>query len=369
MKQQLEAIHPDFDYYEEPGAGHWWGKDLSEYAKDGETWGTACVDWPPMFHFFVRHSVPTRSEVRHVEFITASPGVSARSHWVSIEAQSAQLQPSSVSIDHDPAERRFTGQTSNVARLSLDVTHLPPTGRIQLELDGHKIQDITRPESGTVWLARERDRWSVAPSPSAFLKGPHRYGTFKDAFRNHVLFVYGTQGTAQENAWAQAKARYDAEQFWYRGNGSIDLISDVSFVSDSTATESNFTDRNVVLYGNAEMNSAWPLLLRDSPMQVRRGRIRVGDREEAGDDLACLFIRPRPGSDTASVGVVAGTGLAGMRLTDRLSYFTSGVAFPDATILGAEMLSDSANGVRAVGFFGIDWSVDSGEFAWRSDAR
>ena len=48
------------------------------------------------------------------------------------------------------------------------------------------------------------------------------------------------------------------------------------------------------------------------PVQVRRGRAKVGGREEAGDDLAVLFVQPRPGSDTALVGAVSGIGLASL---------------------------------------------------------
>ena len=37
MRQQLAAFHPNFAYYERPGAGHWWGNQ--------------CMDWPPLFEF------------------------------------------------------------------------------------------------------------------------------------------------------------------------------------------------------------------------------------------------------------------------------------------------------------------------------
>ena len=84
-----------------------------------------------------------------------------------------------------------------------------------------------------------------------------------------------------------------------------------------------------------------------------------------GTDLACLFIRPRPGSDIASVGVVTGTGGPGMRLTGRLRYFLSGVAYPDLIVIGPEMLATGSAGVRVAGFFGQDWSVENGDLAWR----
>jgi dienelactone hydrolase len=362
MKQQLGEMHHDFDYYEEPGAGHWWGKDLAEYSSDGATWGTACVDWPPMFRFFVRHTIPAADAVTHVEFFTASPGVSSRSHWATVEAQPVQLRPSTVRLDYDPATHRFSGETSNVARLSLDVTPWPSIEPFHVALDGQNVANVPRPQSGKIRLVRESDAWKVSTGESKSLKGPERYGTFKAAFRDRMLFVYGTAGESGENAWSFAKARYDAEQFWYRGNGSIDVIPDTAFDADP----SRFADRNVVLYGNADTNAAWARLLADSPVQVRRGRVQVGDRAESGDGLASLLVRPRAGSDRSMVVAIVGTGLPGMRLTDRIPYFTSGVAFPDLTILGVESLADGA--IRAAGFFGIDWGVNSGEILWREGA-
>jgi hypothetical protein len=104
-------------------------------------------------------------------------------------------------------------------------------------------------------------------------------------------------------------------------------------------------------------------------VQVRRGSVRVGGREAQGDPLACLFVRPRPDSDVASVGVVSGTNLEGMRLCDRVPYFMAGVALPDVTVFGPETLARGTAGVRATGFFGNDWSVERGEIAWADGDR
>jgi len=354
MRKHLAEFHADFAYYERPGVGHWW--DVSP-----ERRGTDCVDWAPMFDFFKRHVAPEADAVRHVEFVTASPGVSASSHWVTIEAQLEQLKPSKVDVRFDPDARRFVGSTENVARLSIDLGHVEAGTAIQIELDGQKIEDVVSPAgTGRVWLARDGDQWSNVGIPAPDLKGPQRYGPFKEAFRNRVMFIYGTVGRPEENAWAFAKARYDAETFWYRGNASIDVVPDTAF--DAAAEP----DRNVILYGNAETNASWETLLADSPVQVRRGLICMGERELAGDDLGCLFVRPRPGSDRALVGVVTGSGLPGMRLTDRLPYFVSGIAYPDCIVLGPEVLSQGTAGVRAAGFFGLDWTVTGGEFVWQA---
>ena len=120
--------------------------------------------------------------------------------------------------------------------------------------------------------------YSLEPR-AADLKGPHRYGLLKDAFRNRMVFVYGTGGTPEERGWAFVKARYDAEVFWYRGNGSVDVIADVVFDVERDV------DRNVILFGNADTNLAWGALIGGGPVEVRRGYVTVGDRRVEGDAL------------------------------------------------------------------------------------
>jgi hypothetical protein len=70
MRELLGKFHPDFAYYERPGAGHWWGDE--------------CADWTPLFDFLKRHTRPADAGAGRVEFVTANPGISARSHWIII---------------------------------------------------------------------------------------------------------------------------------------------------------------------------------------------------------------------------------------------------------------------------------------------
>ena len=122
---------------------------------------------------------------------------------------------------------------------------------------------------------------------------------------------------------------------------------------------------NVILYGHADMNAAWAPLVGAGPVTVRRGAVVVGERTVEGPDFAVLFVRPRVGSPEHSVGVVAGTGMAGLRLTDRLPYFSSGVGIPDLVVLSSDLLTKGEAGLVGAGFFGPDWAVPTGEFAWR----
>jgi dienelactone hydrolase len=351
MSNVLSRFDHDFVFHEQPGVGHWW--DLSDEP------GADCVDWPPMFDYFARHAIPTDESLRDINFTTVNPGVSASCHWLEIGQQMHPLQPSSADVRWDPGKRRFVGATANIARLAFALNQVEPDRALEVELDGQTNIIPWPTNADKLWLQNAGGRWRVTSKPSAALKGPLRDGPFKDAFRHRMIFVYGTKGTPDENAWAFEKARFDGETFWYRGNGSVDVVPDTKFNPHAQP------DRGVILYGNADSNGAWPALLGDSPVQVSRNEVKIGGRVLTGDDLACLFLRPRPGSDVACVGVVSGTGLAGMKLTNRLNYFLSGVAYPDCTVIGPERLSQGVKGVRAAGFFGNDWSVDNGDFSWR----
>jgi hypothetical protein len=235
------------------------------------------------------------------------------------------------------------------------VEDLEPGKPIDVELDGQRLTAIAWPmDRKVIHVERRGAQWSVADEVNPTHKTPPRCGPFKNAFGNNVIFVYGTKGTAEENAWAYNKARFDGEAFYYRGNGSVDVVADASFDPRKEP------DRNVILYGNAETNAAWSALLGDSPVQVSRDVLKLGERELKGPDLGCIFIRPRPGSDISSVAVVSGTGVHGCRLTDRLPYFLSGAGYPDCLVIGST--TDASKAIRCAGFFGNDWSIQAGEF-------
>lgn len=353
MRQLLGRFHPDFAYYERPGAGHWWGSE--------------CVDWPPLFEFLKDHVRPADADVRRVEYVTADPGISSRSRWVEILAQRKPLEYSQATIERDEAGRSYKGATENVERLAIDLLASPAVAGaapaaaagagkpLTIDLDGSRIE--TDPPAGTARVCLERgDKgWTLIPAPGPALKGPGRSGGFKDAFRRRFVFVYGTRGDPAEDLHAFAKARYDAETFWVRGNAGIEILPDTAF------DPARFKDRSVILYGNAETNAAWTKLLAGSPVEVHEGWARVGEKRYAGAGYAAYFVRPRPGSDVASVGVVAWTGSAGWVAASPVQYFISGAGFPDLLLFSAETLRVGTDGVRAIGWFGNDWTIEHGD--------
>ncbi|MCX7699276.1 MAG: hypothetical protein N2039_00195 [Gemmataceae bacterium] len=62
---------------------------------------------------------------------------------------------------------------------------------------------------------------------------------------------------------------------------------------------------------------------------------------------------------------MGGTGWKGLRVTTRLPYLVSGVAYPDKVVFDATSWSQGVAGVQMPGYFGQDWRVETAEMAWR----
>jgi hypothetical protein len=99
-------------------------------------------------------------------------------------------------------------------------------------------------------------------------------------------------------------------------------------------------------------------------VQVEKGSVTIDGQKYLGDNLACMFVRPRAGCAAATIGVVSGSGLSGMKLTTRIPYMNPGIGLPDCTVINPEILTKGDQGILMTGFFGLDWSVKSGDFVW-----
>lgn len=337
MRDQLTPLKAAFSYHEQPGAGHWWGNE--------------CVDWPPIFDLFKSARKPT---ARPVRFATFNPAISCEFDWAKIQGQIKSLLVSRLDLVADGKTVR--GQTENVAELELDLGRaLGGPNEARVELDG---QTITTPGKGRQVFERAEGQWRIMKQRGSVRKLATLSGPFKNVFQKNFLFVYGTNGSAAENDWMLQKARFDAETFWYRGNGAIDVVSDRDFKKGS------FKGRNVIVLGNATINSAWDQVLAHAPIKVNRGAL-IGAGASRIGSYASLFIYYRKDDHSSLVGAIAGTDLASMRLSDRLPYFVSGVQLPDYTIFDSKVLLDGPKGVLEAGYFGRDWSIASGESAVR----
>ncbi|WP_162416382.1 carboxylesterase family protein [Cyclobacterium roseum] len=336
MRGILAAFHPDFSYYEYPGGSHWFGSES--------------VDWAPLFDYFRWHQIPADSAVNTIDFTTANPAISASYKWAHILQQTVPLEYSRVKLERKPDQMAISGTTENVSILGLDVSNYPLDSIITLELDEAQLE--WKKNSDTLlYLHRSQETWEFGQAPEPYDKGIYRNGTFKEPFNHRMILVYGTSGSREEKEWAYNKARLDAETWYYRGNGAVDIIADREFDLEVHG------DRGVILYGNADTNRAWDLLLAHSPIQVNREEIRVGDTVYSGEDLGAYFMVPRKDHPQRSVAIISGTGNAGRQTLFANQYFAGGSGFPDYVIIRADLPVVGLESILASGYYQNDWSL------------
>ena len=215
--------------------------------------------------------------MRQIHFTTVNPGVSAKNHWLSIVQQIRPLAVSSANLRWDPGRRRFAGNTENVALLELRLNHVASDQPLQVQLDGQTLERIAWPQ-GTAALALPGSGCVAAGDGAGRQPSKGRADTARSRrpSTGECCLCTGRRARPRRPAWALNKARLDAETFYYRGNGSIDILPDTGF--DPKADP----DRSVILYGNKETNLAWRELLGSSPVQVDRRGVTIGDRDILG---------------------------------------------------------------------------------------
>ena len=100
---------------------------------------------------------------------------------------------------------------------------------------------------------------------------------------------------------------------------------------------------------------------------MKDGEVALGAKTFKGEDLGAYFVWPRPDSEIASVSVISGTGLTGMKSTEANQYFAGGSGFPDYMIFSSDMLKEGVKGIKATGFFGNNWTLENGDKQIQTD--
>jgi hypothetical protein len=153
------------------------------------------VDWPPIFDFFRFREIKPSHEIEKIEFYTASPGVSSKSHFIEIHQQEIPFEISSFDFKRDSISAITT---ENVIALNIDLGKMG-NASASIKVDDQEIN--INDNTAILSLSKNSNSWQVSEKPSFNQKGPHRNGGFKDAFRNNMVLVYASKGSKTENEW------------------------------------------------------------------------------------------------------------------------------------------------------------------------
>lgn len=365
--------HQDLRWHEEPGAGHWWDKPGP---------GAACVDWQLIFDMFQRRRLPVSSEVNDIDFTTMNPEDSSSCHWVTIDTQIEPRKPSRIQALRVAETHEISLTTTNVERFGihreklLGNTSWQNTDLMKVRIDGSEALtlDLTQHLGGSddyVYFARGDDgTWA---RHTGFFKNSektrHQSGGFKSAFMKNPLLVYGTAGSAEENAWALARAIQDSEEYWYRGNATLPIISDVEYLKrwETASKQATLNTHTPILYGNADTNAAWKIHLQHAPIQVTRSELKAGGTTITSSQIGGVFVYHR-NAGRGIIAAVTGTGITGMRLTQPMRFFLAGAGVPDFTFVDGQMLTSPSDGLVLTGYFDNNWKLDDSLLAWCEEA-
>jgi pimeloyl-ACP methyl ester carboxylesterase len=298
MRQEL-AENKHLEWYEEKGGGHWYDSDPEP--------GASVEDFAPIFNLFAKTAIPTLASVRKIDFTTPNPYISPKCHWVTVKSQTQIGAASNVQANSYPGLRKFVVDTTNVASLALDASVLLGSGAVEVVWNGKSAK--YEPTANQINLGTDL---------------PVGKG-FKASLDNNVVLVYGTHGSATENAWMRAKAKFDAEQFWYRGNSGVNVMSDDEYLKSGAG-------RNALCYsvgnGNALFQPSFDIQGRQSDSLLLR----------------------RVDQQGVSMSFFHANSVQSARLSERIPLFSAGVAIPDILVINASMLKDGIKGVEAIGF-------------------
>lgn len=355
-RAELDKLGIAYEFHEEPGAGHWWG------GKNDPGFGAACVDWKPIFEMFERTRLPTDGAVRTG---TRRDLMRSVAGWtedtgIAITRRERDGMLSEVRVIENEAEKRLSIQTTNVRVLILPDLLTGHAFGWAFLIDGDAFDPSGGPQR-TILFKGEQSKWRNVRASDLDNRAKYHglTGPFKGVFNDGFTLAYGDGGSPEQRAWALAKARYDADQWWYRGNGRARVVSSSAW--QNSGEWGKVPQRPVVLYGNSNTNSVIDGGMRDTSVYVSDELMYAAGKRMEGD-RSVLCVQSFGGRGL--LGLVGGTSLRAMRATDRMPYFLSGVGFPDVTVLDADIWSRGMNGVAGVGFFGYDWSVERGEFWW-----
>ena len=230
-RDELTKLGVAFEYHEQPGAGHWWDNDAP---------GVACVDWPGIFDMFHARSLPKPGQKSEFHVRTLQTGVALPpGDGVSIGRAEHRGKLAAADVKVDRVAGKVSITTDNVAAITLGEQVIPDSPTCAADIDGHSIKAARR--GLHVSLVKLADgHWADAgedPSGSAGLSpvgrgalgGPVQERLPHQPFRDD-LWAPMVPYLRGERVVAFLGARFDAEQWWYRGNGRAVIVSDEAFL-------------------------------------------------------------------------------------------------------------------------------------------
>ncbi|MEE2907106.1 MAG: hypothetical protein VX527_04655 [Planctomycetota bacterium] len=319
------------------------GRTLIDIQPEFERWWGATTISDVSLSEFLFDGTQERPDTSIIELVQDHATQPNPDHWAVIHQRVDMARPGQLKAEFDSG--RVMIQTDNVRQLLLRGELLEATGPLEIDIDGMSLSLDS--DAGEICLQRESEGWQFAqgcdPSGKTRLRS-----CYEHVFNRPLLMVHGTGGGEALAHATWAKARFDAEQSWNLADGSVRIVSDRELAPEM------LDGVNVILYGNADTNSAWADLMPDCPIKVHTGSVHIGDQAWEGDDLVAMFIQPMPGDRHGLVVAVGSTGAPACRVAQHLPTTDPAATIPDWMLMNRATLGQAP---LMAGEFDRDWAI------------
>jgi fermentation-respiration switch protein FrsA (DUF1100 family) len=380
MAARLRELRYTHVYDENPEGGHWWGPRGADY-------GVEVVDKPPIWTFLRKHSRRALAP-RRVVYLTDTLRY-RRAYWVAIDEldtanQLARIEaeltaPNTISVAlvnitqftlrldnglvrmDEPVSVQINGRLAFRGRLpgSAQLTLRREPGKADVQLFNPADMSVTRPQAvgeiieataGELDVGGQVARFFARP-PGPLKKSERLYGPVSDAFNTPFLFVIGTAG-GERDAGALRRAAHRAAEalardWMARANGIVRLKR------DSEVTTHDIASNNLILFGNARINSLIAQINDDLPIRFTADGFTTGGQIKRGDDLGLVLAVPNPLNLQRYAVIVGGHTPQSFEAAARLRF----AELPDYVIFDRSVFAGEEPAFVAAGFFDKFWRL------------
>jgi len=338
-------------YREVEGMGHWWDNK--------ETEGIDCVDSDELLDFLknnVRNPNP-----KHIIFKTTDIGLNNKNGWVEID-EPERLYNDSL-IDAEIKDRTVIVKTENIEQFTMHMSsELIYPGEISLKINGQELR-CRLSEKDSLSLRKEgREFHLEKPRKQKPLKRQSGveninkssafFGPIKKAYFSPFILVYGTRGDSSSTEINLHHARVEAQNWWWRGNGYVEIIPDIEVNTETIRRH------NLILFGGPETNAITAKVIKNLPLSIKNDRLVINDQEIEKDDVAFQMIYPNPLNPEKYVVVKGGTSPKSDELAGLFNVIYSGSGLPDFIVYDETVKEKGWGAAIAEGFFDLNWKFD-----------
>eukprot|EP01133_Synstelium_polycarpum_P013893 gene13893-16389_t len=323
-----------------PGEGHWFN---------------GVVDDAIMQSFFNQHvqsAIPTLPSTFIVT--TLNPASSGSRGGIQILQLTQPYRVAKIRVTGSTTST-WTLRTQNVRRIGFVPFAQAPTSIV---IDGQTFKYAQYP---TTHFCGGIGNWEVCTSKSWLWaeRNPATYGPVVQIVQSPLLFVYGTQGSAQQTQVYRDAAVYLSNTLYYQMRYAIDVMSDNDFSSSLLSTY------NVVLFGGPANNTVAHQFQSNFPVTFDANTYTIGNNKFGGaPGVGVIFLAPcstnynqyRQG---CMMTVIEGTDSAGFTRAFGLFPTKSDIPTPDFAVAAPTVDYSGVAGLQALGFWNNQWQFDA----------